>query len=71
MGDLLAEGVEDEADGRTVHPTAKGSGLALTTLRKRLERQYNGEATLTLAPLERGTVVTVDLPKTTDARGGP
>lgn len=55
--------VEDEADGPAGHPTQKGAGVALATLRKRLERQYNGEARLQLSPLERGTLVTIDVPK--------
>ncbi|MDH3623301.1 MAG: histidine kinase [Myxococcales bacterium] len=63
LGDLVRIEVEDEADGPASHPPTKGSGLALTTLRKRLERQYNGNAALRLSPLERGTLVTVDLPK--------
>jgi len=63
LGDLVRIEVEDEADGPTSHPSTKGSGLALSTLRKRLERQYNGNAALRLSPLERGTLVTVDLPK--------
>jgi len=63
LGDLVRIEVEDEADGPTSHPPSKGSGLALSTLRKRLERQYNGNAALRLSALERGTLVTVDLPK--------
>lgn len=71
MGAQVRIEVEDEADGRPAQTPSKGSGLALATLRKRLEKQYNGEATLKLAPLERGTVVTVDLPKTIDTPRGP
>ena len=69
MGSQVRIEVEDEGDGDPVQPPTKGSGLALATLRKRLEKQYNGEATLTLAPLTRGTVVTVDLPKTIEPVG--
>ena len=63
LGDIVRIEVEDEADGPTILSSTTGSGLALATLRKRLEKQYNGEATLRLSPHERGTVVTVDLPK--------
>ncbi|MEM8608191.1 MAG: histidine kinase [Myxococcota bacterium] len=69
MGNQVRIEVEDEGDGDPVQPPTKGSGLALATLRKRLEKQYNGEAKLRLAPLTRGTVVTVDLPKTIEFAG--
>jgi LytS/YehU family sensor histidine kinase len=63
LGDLVRIEVEDEAEGRVVHSSPEGSGLALATLRKRLEKQYNGQAGLRLTSLERGTLVTLDLPK--------
>ncbi len=69
LGDIVRIEVEDEADGPTNHSPMKGSGLALATLRKRLEKQYNGQATLRLSPHERGTVVTVDLPKAFEETG--
>ncbi len=69
LGDLVRIEVEDEADGPINDSPSKGSGLALRTLRKRLARQYNGEAALRLSALERGTLVTVDLPKTHERIG--
>ena len=69
LGSRVRIEVADEVDGQMSHPTTKGSGMALATLRKRLERQYNGQASLRLSPLEHGTLVTVDLPKTTEELG--
>jgi LytS/YehU family sensor histidine kinase len=67
LGDRLQIEVEDESEGpREVAPT-KGLGLALQTLRKRLEQQYDGRAHLQLSPRERGTLVTVQLPKRADS----
>ena len=69
LGNRVRIEVEDEADGPTSHIPTSGSGLALATLRKRLEKQYNGKAALRLSPLERGTLVTVDLPKVSEDIG--
>ncbi len=69
LGERLRIEVEDEADGPHHGQPTKGSGLALQTLRKRLDQQYNGQANLRLSPLERGTLVTVELPKQTDLTG--
>lgn len=63
LGERLRIEVEDEAEGPSQGPSTKGSGLALQTLRKRLDQQYDGEANLRLSSLERGTLVTVELPK--------
>jgi LytS/YehU family sensor histidine kinase len=63
LGERLRIEVEDEADGARHGPPTKGSGLALQTLRKRLDQQYGGKANLRLSSLERGTLVTVELPK--------
>lgn len=69
VGERLQIEVEDEAEGpREVGPT-KGLGLALQTLRKRLEQEYDGRAHLQLSPRERGTLVTVQLPKRVDRMG--
>ena len=62
-GDRLRIEVEDEAEGPHHGVPTKGSGVALQTLRKRLQQQYNGEANLRLSTMERGTLVTLDLPK--------
>jgi LytS/YehU family sensor histidine kinase len=43
--------------------------LALQTLRKRLDQQYDGQASLRLSSLERGTLVTLELPKHSDISG--
>ncbi len=40
----------------------QGTGLALKTLRERLEKQYDGDATLMLSPTDKGMLVTVTLP---------
>ncbi|MFA9412576.1 MAG: sensor histidine kinase, partial [Deltaproteobacteria bacterium] len=63
VGGLLRIEVEDEADGPYRGSPTKGSGLALQTLRKRLDQQYDGQASLQLSSQERGTLVTVELPK--------
>lgn len=63
LGDRLRIEVEDEAEGPHHGVSTKGSGVALQTLRKRLQQQYNGEANLRLSTMERGTLVTLDLPK--------
>ncbi len=69
LGDIVRIEVEDEAEGPTSHPPTQGSGLALSTLRKRLEKQYNGKAALRLLTLARGTLVTVYLPKVSGETG--
>ena len=71
LGDRLRIEVEDEADGPNRGSPTKGSGLALQTLRKRLDHQYDGQASLRLSTLERGTLVTVELPKHSDVPGEP
>ena len=63
VGELLRIEVEDEADGPYRGSPTKGSGLALQTLTKRLDQQYGGQASLQLSSKERGTLVTVELPK--------
>ncbi len=68
-GERLRIEVEDEAEGPSHGPSTKGTGLALQTLRKRLDQQYDGAANLRLASLERGTLVTVELPKDASISG--
>lgn len=63
LGDRIRIEVEDEAEGPIAQPSTHGSGMALATLRSRLAKQYDGQATIVLAPLEHGTLVEVDLPK--------
>lgn len=63
LGERLRIEVEDEADGPNQGPPTRGSGVALKTLRKRLTQQYDGEAHLELSSMERGTLVTLELPK--------
>ena len=63
VGGRLRIEVEDEADGPHHGAPTQGSGVALQTLRKRLKQQYDGEANLQLSSMERGTLVTLDLPK--------
>ena len=69
LGELLRIEVEDEGDGPYRGSPTKGSGLALQTLRKRLDQQYDGKASLQLSSLERGTLVTLELPKHSDVPG--
>lgn len=69
LGERLRIEVEDEADGPHHGLSTKGSGLALQTLRKRLAQQYDGRANLRLSSLERGTLVTVELPKQANITG--
>jgi LytS/YehU family sensor histidine kinase len=68
-GDRIRIEVEDQAEGPHQGPSTKGSGLALQTLRKRLDQQYEGRATLQLSSQDQGTLVTVELPKDTDIIG--
>ncbi|MGB8330136.1 MAG: histidine kinase [Polyangiales bacterium] len=69
LGDRLRIEVEDEADGPPHGLPTKGSGLALQMLRTRLDQQYGGRATLRLSSMERGTLVTVELPKPVEGIG--
>ena len=69
LGDKLRIEVEDEAEGPTQGAPTKGSGVALQTLRKRLKQQYDGEANLRLSSMERGTLVTLELPKQVQSMG--
>jgi LytS/YehU family sensor histidine kinase len=69
LGERLRIEVEDEADGPHRGSPTKGSGVALQTLRKRLDQQYDGKANLRLSSLERGTLVTLELPKQADITG--
>jgi LytS/YehU family sensor histidine kinase len=71
LGERLRIEVEDESDGSYLGPPTKGSGVALQTLRKRLDQQYDGRADLRLSSMQRGTLVTVELPKQDDATGAP
>lgn len=71
LGERLRIEVEDEADGPSHGPSTKGSGVALQTLRKRLTQQYDGDARLELSSMDRGTLVTLDLPKQTPLVGEP
>ena len=68
-GDRIRIEVEDQAEGPHQGASTKGSGLALQTLRKRLDQQYEGRATLQLSSQVQGTLVTVELPKDTDIIG--
>jgi LytS/YehU family sensor histidine kinase len=68
-GDRIRIEVEDQAEGPHQGPSTKGSGLALQTLRKRLDQQYEGRATLRLSSQDQGTLVTVELPKDTETTG--
>ena len=69
-GEMLRIEVEDEAEGPHQGPSTKGSGVALQTLRKRLDQEYDGRANLQLSALERGTLVTVEIPKQPETTGG-
>jgi len=69
LGKRVRIEVEDEADGPHRGSPTKGSGLALQTLRKRLDQQYDGQANIQLSSQERGTLVTVELPKHADIPG--
>ena len=68
-GDRIRIEVEDQAEGPHQGPSTKGSGLALQTLRKRLDQQYDGRATLQLSFQDQGTLVTVELPKDIETTG--
>ena len=69
LGDRLRIEVEDEAEGPVHGAPTKGSGVALQTLRKRLKQQYDGDANLRLSSMERGTLVTLELPKQVESMG--
>ena len=63
LGTRLRLEVEDESEGPLQTPPTVGSGMALQTLRKRLDKYYEGNAKLDLSPHNNGTLVTLDLPK--------
>ncbi|MEM9189338.1 MAG: histidine kinase [Myxococcota bacterium] len=47
-GDCLVIRIQNRSEGKCIGPTEPGSGTALDTLRKRLEKIYGGKASLTL-----------------------
>jgi LytS/YehU family sensor histidine kinase len=62
-GDALAIEVSDASEGERVPATEEGSGIALATLRERLERRFGREsASLELEIAERGAKALVRLP---------
>lgn len=69
LGNRLQIEVEDEAEGPREPIPTKGLGMALQTLRKRLDQHYDGRAHLHLSSRERGTLVTLELPKHADSMG--
>ncbi len=60
--DALMIEVEDEASGNPVPPLEQGSGIALSTLRRRLAKRYAERASFALEPTERGMRAIVSLP---------
>ncbi len=60
--------VEDRGCGEVLGQVAEGSGIALRTLRQRLERRYGGRASLALEPTDRGTRAVVTLPVESEIR---
>ena len=68
-GAILVLTVEDDGVGRQVE---SADGVGLTNTRGRLEAMYGPDATVTMAPRERGgTIVTVRLPFRTSATPAP
>ncbi len=61
-GDTLVLLVRDRADGEDVGPPDPGTGTALATLRERLAREFDGQATLQLRPSEDGMDAVVQMP---------
>lgn len=62
LRDLVIE-VEDEAEGAGVPPNERGAGIALATLRERLERRFGADrAAIDLAIHERGARASVRIP---------
>ena len=53
-GDALQLTVRDDGPGPTGSPSTRGNGLALRNLRDRLDRLYDGGASLTLSAGARG-----------------
>ena len=53
-GDALQLTVRDDGPGPTGSPSTRGNGLALRNLRDRLDRLYDGGASLTLSASARG-----------------
>ncbi|HJL16335.1 MAG TPA: histidine kinase [Sandaracinaceae bacterium LLY-WYZ-13_1] len=60
--DALVIEVEDAAHGRRLPPVESGSGIALSTLRRRLARRYGDAASLELRPTDEGMRAVVRLP---------
>jgi LytS/YehU family sensor histidine kinase len=54
--------VEDRSQGRRRTLSEAGSGIALQTLRKRLDKRFGGRASLTLHPTPHGMRASVKLP---------
>lgn len=70
LGERLLLEVEDHSEGPLRYAPTTGSGMALETLRKRLQKHYDGRAELRLSSSAQGTLVTLDLPKQTKTHGG-
>ncbi|MFK7990048.1 MAG: sensor histidine kinase [Sandaracinaceae bacterium] len=58
----LSIDVEDVSSGRPVPPVEEGAGIALTTLRQRLEKRYGERASIALSTTKSGTCAVVRLP---------
>ncbi len=61
-GATLVIHVDDESTGAPVPPNERGSGIALETLRARLDLRFPGLAALGLRTREQGATTTVRLP---------
>ena len=61
-GESLVVDVIDCTEGEPLGRAAAGSGIALKTLRERLTKSFDDQASLELTPVERGTCARVRLP---------
>lgn len=66
-GSVVVE-VEDRGRGKPLPVATDGSGIALATLRQRLERRFGPRATLALERTDEGMRATVRLPIATNAK---
>lgn len=61
-GDTLVVDVVDRTEGEPLGKAAAGSGIALKTLRERLDKSFEDQASLELVAVEGGTCARVRLP---------
>lgn len=69
-GGSLVVAVEDRGQGTAVPGPGEGTGIALRTLRQRLNRRYGEAASLVLEPTDAGTRAVVRIPRASQSENG-